>query len=432
MLGGWQQADGNHVSTTDPQATFSGGTFDGVLYYLPAGPQPGAETPLLQTHNPVTGDDMDALGQPAPGYQTVAVLGYPYSAPGPGLLEIVRKVNRKTGDHVTAQPDDFPDYRADGTLGYGIPRFHSKASVLTEIEHAGTKIGSNLVAGGALWEWREKDFQFLSDYDYGRQIQCAIDWADPSSTDGAVNPTEAGSTYTKPYDFGAFSPWRQGSVVVSSITRTVPGGKVLTTESIPLEWMPERFGGGQDSPVLWTGTRLRRTIEIGERLGSGVAAYTQEVYWPAVVANAIAEAPTGYMVTAMNRFYTYDATADTLTEVFPPHGQAVLQGHDYTGPGLTFNAPAYGGVLISTPDQNRAMGIAAAGTPAGGPVASFDLYDFTTIGDGGQYGPATTKWGTVCPQAGTGWQTFRTHIVTGTVADVQSRMHKLYTAPPAA
>jgi len=128
---------------------------------------------------------------------------------------------------------------------------------------------------------------------------------------------------------------------------------------------------------------------------------------------SVVEIPTAYVPPTFNRFYTYDASSQTLAEVTPPTGCATNAGLKY------IPSSRYGGVIISNSAQTAAMGVYGRASVVN---LDFGLFDFRSCDSG-----KTTKWNAnVFDNLDSGTTTWITYVTTGTLTNVVANMRQLY------
>jgi len=401
--------DGDHMTTTNPDEN-PGGTFEGQMFYVPAGNASGTHA-LFRLF--ASNDHMDSTQAGEGGYSTEFILGYPFDSPNLGLCEIRRWFSHAQTDHMTAfcnEDASAQGYQKEGVLGYGFPRHGNNCEVPIAVAGSEVTIVSNLSAGGAISElwWNGK--QFINDYDYGRQVQIAFNQALPGETD---NPTEGGDKWGCP---GARpAGWAHGSIVLSY---SVEQGR-LTTLTSPLQWSPENFGGGRNNPVRWLGT-MGKTVELDFAQIPHAIKWTTTITFPGGANFLDLEIVTAYLNSEFNRFYAYDAFQQSLADMTSsvPNGGCLDPSQDAR------LRPVAGGVIISTPDGAYALGVYRRYGRN-----NFGLCKFLGSGGTGKYGFQTTKWNVLQRQPNgisPGTHSFTVYLVVGTLQDAVSTMRTLF------
>ncbi len=407
----------------------------GLAYYLPATNRGGYPSIYRHRRNS-DGQTFPSNFTPIAGATNEGRLGYGFAAsddvPG-GLTPLTRLSNPSTIDRLLGLPGEvMPGYETQSMNGYGWSRNLTNNENLINLSAGGVAITSNLNTGGALWSWTHNGKQYVNKRDYGRQIQSAYVSQNDQFPNGSggyriINPTEAGTRYS---DWAIPAGRRQGSPLISASTV----GNTQRTRSAPLDWDPSLFGGDEDHPVYFNGAVLGKNITL-DYMGRGALAEYQTVLQPAYTSKTSAiEVPTGYLNGDFNRYYTFDAgkpSSQRLTEVDPPYGTESPYRVQFTP------ESGYGGVILSTSDQQHAMGIYGVTVANGGSIDYFTLWDFTNLGgvdstSGGTskfsaaYGPdgAFGRNGPATLEAGYQY-TFTTWLMSGTLDEVQTHMNWL-------
>lgn len=421
--------NGDIVQSTNPTETVM---CIGAEFYVPA--EGGAErTPLYRMYKSSMSDHMVSTNSGEGGYATEGVLGYPWTSLALAPNRLIRNYCSSPYDHaLQVNSDIWPNYTKEPLGAYGYRRYEQDRTLFSTVSAGGVTVTSNLVAGGTLWSWKYRDVEYVNSFDFGRQIQCSFaPGLSPDTTlsnpDGS-NPTEGGDIYCHT---SATTPTPQTFHGSPCIQATVSPGvsPIQRTRAVPLDWHPERFGGGPSNPVVW------RQLEIGKELtlnfmGLGaVAKYTTIVKTPNPIEPCAIEIPTGYMPEIFTRAYFY--YADTAT-IVGPYESSLLT----TAVG---RLPKYGGVIVCTEDEVNAMGVYGVSTtvtesPAGSlaPGGGVSVRRFgRNAGDGTKPSSpelyATTKW--TAHWNGSlpaGESRFNVYLITGTVAEVKSMMGVLY------
>lgn len=412
----WMPAfgDGDHMSTTSPVEQ-PAGNMEGQMFYLPELEQPGTQ-PLYRLFHPGLLDHMDSTIADESGYTTEAVLGYVFSSQFSGSCGLGRWFNAAVTDHMTGFCGEDPSgsgWLPDGYLGDGFPRHGNNCEVPVALQGAQVRLVSNLAAGGAVSElwWNGK--QFINNWDYGRQLQIALNLTFPGEQD---NPTEGGDRWgcnaagTGPKPAG----WAHGSPLLSYSNA---GGTLRTTTS-PLQWNPQNFGGGPDNPVRWLGTIAK---ELSLDFGSpNTIRWTTTITLPGLANYFDLEIVTAYLNNEFTQMYDYDAATEVSNPRSVPVGQCVGDVRPPSG------SPA-GGVIIATVDGNYALGLYHRDIDAF--QNWFGLCNFLHGLGGGTYGPDTNKsnvrqWSPNPLQAGS--YSFTAYVTVGTLETARSEMRRLY------
>ena len=430
-----------HLTALNDHLTsqFSGeqplGVFEGQLFYVPSTHLKGTKR-LFRNALEVGSrtDHMDSDIEGDKGYRSEGPLGHAFKV-GPedredrdGMAPIERWIHPTTLDHLTAFKTPFKEedpgsrgFVPEGPQGFGYPRFGLECEDFVPISGGGVTIQANRAAGGSIARLTWNDMQFVNAYDYGRQIQTAINFQIEGELD---NPTEAGSKYGCP---GLMSPGRaQGSPLLSlKKGRTRGAGGVLETVTAPLQWNPGLFGGDADHPVVWSGT-ISKKVELNYRGFPNRIKWTTTVGFPRAREHAAVEIVTAYLRGMFDTFHFWQFDPERkrkgvkgkgrLTHATPPKGGCVSRGRD-----------KFRGVIISTEDGSYALG---AYRP-GGTQSQFTLCDF--IGEPGQDGVfdvGTAKLSVIRPDPRNGvepgevkeWVTF---LVVGDRPTVRKEMERM-------
>ncbi len=405
----------DRLTTVRPDAPTSP-RFEGEQFYVPADDSASETIELDRLVNSTKAIHIDSTSQVA-GYVVQEGLGFPWADPDsvPGLSPLDEGYNQVTGDYALMRPSEVLHGYIPAPLGvYGYPRYGTRNESVLSLSAGGVSIQSNLVAGGALWQWYWQGVQFVNVFDYGREIQSAFLF------DGtASNPTEAGDQFTGP----ALVPGtRHGSPVLMAEN----SGTTQITRAIPLEWYPGGHGGGPNHPVIWSDIVLGKDIDLNfDDLGP-VARYATHISLPASIHGQL-ELPTPYLRAMFTRFWTYNAETKQLTEVTSkvPDGCAHLQDAAH----YSFS-PRFGGVIASDQTGAHAMGEYGVNTSQGGSVDSLLMFRLLCTGDG----TSESSFDTVKLDAvrsgvfPSGENTYNTYLMTDTVKNVAAHMAQLFEA----
>lgn len=429
-----QIAPGDYLDTLSRTEYDTYASTSGLAYYLPQN-NTGGDPSIYRQRNTSTGQTTPSNFNPIGGNTLDGRIGYGFASAGKavgGLTPIARLYNSGTGDRFLALPGETKaGYTTESMSGYGFARNLTNNEFLVGLTGGGVTIQSNLNTGGALWNWTHNGKQYINTRDYGRQIQTSYIAQNDKFLNGSnqpriINPTEAGSRHS---DLSIATSLRQGSPVVSAFNN----GLTQRTRSVPLEWDPDQFGGDANHPLMWNDAELGKNITL-DYGGRGALAQYQTVLRPAYTSKSTAiEVPTGYLTGDFNRYYTYDAgkaAGTRAAEVTPP----VNTGAPTDGNVQFTPASGFGGVIISTTDQQYAMGVYGATVAHGGSIDYFTLWNFTSLGGTGEFDGGTSKWsaaygpdgafgrnGAATLLAGNEY-TFTSWITTGTLAEVEAQM----------
>jgi hypothetical protein len=390
---------------------------EGQVYYVADQPSNGRIT-LNRLINVSGTDHTDAIANPT-GYSQDEILGFPWSsASPPGTVQMLEDFNSNTGDNALVFPsENLPGYNANSIAAYAYPRFGNAPEVLLSLSAGGITVQSNLVAGGSVWRWFWNGVQFVNHADYGREIQADFSYG----TSAELNPTEAGDQLT--YNF-LDSSIKHGSPMIQFQNQ----GTTQTTRAVPLNFDPTFSGGDQDHPAIWEGMVLGKDLTLDFNNLGPVAKYTTHMTLPASSFGQIAM-PIGYLTSAFNRFWTYDAGSKTLKEVtsIMPDGCSALP----PSPVYVFRTN-FGGVIISDATATNAMGGYGVTSAQGGSVSFWQMFKFFCWGDGSsQTASDTSAWSAVYGNGNdvlfpAGDSSYNVYIITDTVQNVTARMDRLF------
>jgi len=386
------------------------------LYYIPDASGNG-QTALNRMVNSTGTDHADAVTS-LTGYTLDEVLGYPWSSASlPGLTPITEGSNATTGDNAMVLPsENLAGYAAQPLPAYGYPRYGTQGEVLLDLTAGGVTVESNAVGGGTVWRWFWNVVQFINNRDYGRQIQSDFYYRSiPQS-----NPNEAGDFYDRSNPTLAHG---------SPLLRFENQGSTQITRAVPLEWLPTGFGGDPDHPIIWNQMVLGKDLALNFNNMGSVAEYTTHLTLP-TASQGTFEAPVVYLRANFNRFWTYDATSKTLSEItsqLPPNC-------NFTGSYLF--TPNFGGAIVSDASEANAMGVYGVDDRHGGSVNFFNISNFICSGDGSDEGAndtvaiAAVKGGFggnnnnfVFPA---GESTYNVYLISDSLQNVVAQMDRLY------
>jgi hypothetical protein len=384
---------------------------EGQIYYVPDQSGTGRTT-LNRYLNSSATDHADGTDAP-PGYTLEEALGYPWTQSSlPGLDFLSEAVNSSTGDHALVAPSEsLAGYTASSLGVYGYPRFVNTTEAILSLSAGGVTVESNKVAGGVTWRWFWNGMEFENHFGYGAEIQAAFYFG----TSSALNPNEAGDGY-----FPAGISAGNGSPVV----RFENQGTTQITRAVPLNWDPTAFGGDIGHPIIWDSLVLGKDVTLNFNNMGPVVQYTTHLVLPGATFGTMA-IPTGYLRGNFNRFWTYDASAKSLTEVTSRVPNGCGNNSAYT-----FNTN-YGGVIISDATLAYAMGVYGVSIPKGGAVSFYGLYSYPC----GSSATSEDVWnfnvwaavrgnGDVLFPAGD--SSYNTYVITESLQNVTARMDDLY------
>jgi len=418
---------GDRTITADPTER-DAYPLDGAIFYVPIKDHPALGTvPLYRLFN---GSDhmvsLDPNEGATQGYHVEEILGYPFVSQEPGTSELIRTYNPATGHHSLRNSTglDTEQGYIDQRMGvFGYPRYYNQSEQLLSLSGGEITVNSNLVAGGALWQWTWNGVQVINNWDNGRQIQTDVFPLD------YANPTEAGDTW---------STWNSPPTPAvnhgSPIGLAENDGLTQRTRSLTLEYDPDGtqqcvfeappgpcpgFGGGQDNPVIWNNVVLGKDITLDFQGLGPVALYSTFMQVPkALATNTAREIPVIYARANFYRMFTYDAETTQLQENPCANGSIAIN-------------PNYGGVIATTGDENTAIGIYAVNTTQGGSV-DFLVLNFTWSCPGpppdtGEFGSDTMIVDSVRYTGYPAGPTVtNTYVISGTLKSVVEKMAALY------
>lgn len=285
--------------------------------------------------------------------------------------------------------------------------------------------------------WRDKEF--INSYDHGRQLQVAV--AD-SRYGECLNPTEAGNR----------SDAHGLDTTSSIIDGRLLGTNSLYTKNNPAYWLRPNetsafcggVGGARNSTITSTSEISKNTL-IGVGGIPNVIGFNALIkYNESFPAGVQIEAPTGYLLSDFNNFYTYDPanSSSPLTTL------SVSEHCDLNDPDVRDLVRALNGCKIATPviastlSGSHAMGIynphLHSTNPSTQKVGNYEFYYVDTkpnpvSGSGANSNKiaSTSKWGTRLVEDGrniySGCTTeFNVYIAVGTKDIVHSAMLQLY------
>ena len=428
----WRISFGPDYATTPNPSERDAHATDGAMFYVPAGPNDSSNAPIAGVaplyrllNKPADTDHMDSPIAGEGGYSIEGILGYPWAASTfrSGLAPINRVYdnqtgNYRTGDHALIVSADalhvgetFNYFVVEAPMGYGYARYLNNDQILAPVTGGGIRVNSNIATGGAVWEWWWNGYQFINDYDYGRQLTSAFY---DNSHSRALQ--EAGDQYGGP----AIPVYARHSSPTASVTTSA---NIQSTRSIPLDWEPENFGGSIDHPVIYPDVQIGKNLTL-DWIGPDkiernwpVAQY-EAVYSGPTINEAVVEAPTAYLNSAFNVYYRYDPVSDQLQPIsVPTDSPASINVPEST------LLPGANALIIA---NGTGMNAVAMGVYKNDPNAGMVFYDNTSGASPGQYGSNFSKW-EVHYDSGIsdGW-TFRTWIATDSVSNIVQYFRQLY------
>lgn len=393
----------------------NGFSSQGQTWYLPANQLSGT-SPFYREVD--SNDHMDSTVTNEAGYyRTEAALGYVFPVGSvPGTAQIVRENDPALGDHATPSAYDLlSGYTQEPMNGAGFARYDNQLTSFTTLTANGITAQTNAVAGGAFWTWTWNGKQLIDNHDFGRLLQSSLFYG----SNPVQNPTEAGDiAIGNAQDF-------HGSPNIS----TSVSGTVISTRTMPLEFVPQDFGASVDSAtgtpqqaVLYKDVVIGKDVDLNFRNLPGIASYSTIFTLPNALSNVTTEIPTGYMPGTYNQFWIYDAGSQRLQSAPPPQCNTGAPARVPSSQYPSFSG--YGGVIISNLDQSVAMGVYARTTAVGGPVSSFAMFDLTNNCPSINSAKWVANYSGSMPAGTTRVTTF---VLTGTLSSVTANMNLLKT-----
>lgn len=374
--------------------------------------------------------------------------GWSSSTTTPGLSEVQLGVNPATGDRATysswlpiggAYSMEFSTGRWGYARNLGFSEYNLETSA------GGVTVQSNAVAGGATWRWTHQGVQYLNMFDYGRQMQSALffcDWPGPTA---CFNPTEAGDVWSYHW-IPAYG--RHGSPIATFVAEPGSGTPTQVTRAIPLEYsafagpMP---GSQYFDPVLYRDLQMGKDLTLNWSNLGPVARYRTALFLPGPLEKGLLQVPFIAVNGFVSRFWTYDVFTNALVERFPPCG---VQSNNpsnpsyWFGPGSTSFSGQFGGVVLSSADGSKAMGLFGQ-SRVSDPQSGFDAFSFTDYSSCGTGGTHETdarmasmdatigRWD--LGEAGSrsfpsGWSNYNSWVTTGTLGEVVGKFEAICSA----
>ena len=410
--------NGNDHTSTISSAERSQYNSQGQTFYVRA-ENIGRTTSLYREHSVNGVDHLDSPINNEGGYVSEGVLGFPYSNQQTATSQIVRYLSPSRVDHATPGSVTLSGYTPESLGVFGYPRFNKTTTLLSSASGNGVTASVNRVAGDAIWSWVYGNVEFINTTDYGRELQSSLFYNNGTWTQ---NSTEAGDGRTGQVDDFHGSP-----VISENVS-----GSTISTQTLPLDFVPANGGASSDQLEAYTGVVIGKNVNLNflPHVASYQTTYTLPNALPTTPGYPTqGEIPTGYLNPTFDTYWTYDASASTLTNVssLVPKCNAAAS---FQMPGPSSPAfSGYGGVIISNSNQTLAMGIYSKLDSLGGPTDYFTLYNFvdrTSYGDRA-CGDATSKWAAVHTNSWpAGTSSLTTYVVTGSLTDVKSSMSYLY------
>lgn len=398
----------------------------GQMYYAPR-QSDRTRTPIYRLYGGKYGHIVSQQKKEGIYNKVEATIAYPWrGAYKPaGATKMFRGYNAKLKDHgLMSQFLSFFGYTKEYfTNCYAYARYGGNDSIYT-LSGSKVTVKSNLVAGGAVWEYWWNNKQFIDHNDYGREIQSSLSYFD----NNVSMPTEAGdSVYNTNRNF------MHGAPVAYYANTITPSYKMQSTRAIPLEWCNSKFNGGQNQVVVaYTGWQLGKNLYLDDKainLGTGfenlngqVSRYETVLDSSIDQTNSNIEIPSAYLVPEFRRAFTFNAAESDKTKATKELGAT-----DFDTPGYKVyhyqHDVNYGGVILANDDLSYAFGIYGSKTSCGGSADYFTLWKFSDITK-----PAVTKMsaGNYKTHISKGENKYTTYICVGTYDNVCTEMRQLY------
>ncbi len=369
---------------------------EGEMYYVGANPNELGTTALNRFYNGP--DHMDSAAASVDGYGSEGPNGFAWKRPSvPGVSPMFEGFNIETGDHALLRPgEQLSGYEKYGLNVFGYKRFGTlKESYLT-LSKGGLTVKSNLVFGGNISQWNWNGKQFLQ-----------------------PNYPVGGMKVLLLHDFGMMSEGSDDYGHGSPIVTAKNEDSVQRTRAVPLQNDPYQLGGSNEIPILYRDVIVGKDLSLNFMNLGPVARYQTHVTLPRKVGSSL------YMpiVTAspdLNRLWKYDAEVDNRVEVTSQTSPSDSECESFYG-----FEPVFSGVILSTADANYAIGIYAANVSQGGSVTWLSVSKHFCGDPNFNHTRMDAIRNSELPE---GESKHNSYILTGTLADVQRKMHTLYLA----
>lgn len=361
----------------------------GSLFYIAASPISDTQE-LFRLHSGEP--DLDHMISFTPGeggYLTEGNLGYSFTSRFDGMEPIYRWFSQDPFDHLAGFHNETPQgYAEEAAYGYGYPRFGENdgwqsdhVPVLREISRNGITLKSDISWGGAIYELWWGGVQFVNHFDSGREIQTAL--FKPGLGDVAFGPTEAGDM------------WRNGSPLIDMIVTA----RDLYTHSLPLQWGPQSYGGGENNPVLYGG-EFERHARIIDHPRYNIIRYTVG-YKPLESTEYTREWVTAYLnLPVSKKFYLYTPGGGFEEIDMPAHGEN------------TSEFISEGAVIASSRDHDHALAFYTT------EEAWVSWWNFEDMGGGGNATRKINIWDTPAWMNAGSWHHRTMYIIVGSLDQV--------------
>lgn len=391
---------------------YLGGVSEGPIYYTQSSNSAGA-APLYRLYQPNIPDHMESEIPDEGGYNLEGIQGYPWSTSNArlGLTQILRAFNPSNYDQATVQPgESLPGYSKVGGFakwGYARYKLLDDNANLLSLTSGGVTVDSNRNAGGCVWQWTYRGVQYIENFDYGREMQSVFFF--PNDRGGLNNPTECGDGFSERWDPVED---RHGSPMVVGYN----SGNRQITRAAPLEWYKQN-GVSYDHPMVYTNMQIGKDLEMNFANWGPVAKYSTYVKTPIDInlnqENAL-YIPTIYVRSNFTQYYTFDAATYQLTP------RTIICGGDRL---RYLPDSGFGGLIIADSAGQNAMGLFGPGANIGGDVDIFTMVNNLCLGWPNEFSILSAAYKRLLPATG---RYYTTYVMSGTLAEVQNYMRKLY------
>ncbi len=362
---------------------------DGQVFYVPANQEPGTLALNRFFNGP---DHLDSTQNTVPGYTLEGPNGFPFGGNSLlGLSRLYEGVNA-TGDHaLMRQSEQLAGYIKRPLGAFGYPRFGNQTESILSLNAGGVKIESNRVSGGALWRWTWNGKQFLNNaYNQGGSFASLF----LNGYTNYINENGDGCNHAP---------------IVSALNA---GTKQLTL-AVPLANASLYSDKPCLHPVVWKDAVLGKEITLNFRGMGPVAQYKTVVWLPAAIPAADFYLPITSLGAEFNRYFFYDAETLQLDEHFIADAC-----EDYQS-----SSPNFGGVILSDPSGQYAMGAYGVNVARGGSLSVLSLVRHACQ-------EITFSRIDVIRTIGipAGYSSYNAYLMTGTVQQVRGYMDALFKA----
>lgn len=369
---------------------------EGEMYYIGADPNEFGTKTLNRFNNGP--DHMDSAALNLDGYWIEGPLGFAWKCRSvSGLSPMIEGFNAATGDHALLRPgEQLSGYETSALNLFGYKRFGLLNESFLSLSKGGLTVKSNLVYGGNINQWSWKGMQFLQ----------------------STYPI-MGMKNLLFHDFGMMSEGSDDYWHGSPIVTAKNHDSTQITRAVPMQNDPYQLGGSNEVPILYRDVLIGKDLTLNFMDLGPVARYQTHVTLPRKVGSSL-YMPIIDVNPTLNRLWKYEAEIDTRIEVTnqtsPPDSQCeTFYGFE----------PQFNGVILSTTDMNYAIGLYAVNVSLGGSVTWLSVSKHFCGDPNWDHTRMDAIRNSELPA---GESTYNSYIVTGTLADVQEKMHKLYAA----